>query len=258
MFTMSPPRDRIASTAARDPHITPRKLTSASIRTSSSECSQAFCVRRMPALLTQTSIGPRSAAAAATARWLAGSRTSWAIAQAPAASRPAVSCAEVSSTSVTSTSRPRAESLRAISRPMPRPAPVTTAVPTCDRLRQDGRRQGRGRMRRRVDRAGLERPDKPWHRPPAAARRSLKAGRRRVGALLRESAVAARFRARTSRASPSSSSPRSTRSASASWRSACCSDSSCGPAPRAARWGRPSSTGCASSSARWPTSRRCS
>ena len=39
-------------------------------------------VRRMPALLTQARNGPRSAAAAATARWASGSRTSSAIAQA--------------------------------------------------------------------------------------------------------------------------------------------------------------------------------
>jgi hypothetical protein len=66
----------MASIAARDPHITPSRFTSTIRRTSSSGCSHAFTVCITPALLTQTSTRPRSAAAAAAARCEPASRTS--------------------------------------------------------------------------------------------------------------------------------------------------------------------------------------
>ena len=101
---MWPPPARIASTAAREPAITPSRLASTIMRTSSSECSHTFSVRSTPALFTHTSTGPRSAAACATARCDAGSRTSCAIAHARSPIASAVACAPASSTSVTSTS----------------------------------------------------------------------------------------------------------------------------------------------------------
>ena len=49
-----------------------QRLTSTISRISSSGCSHAFWVRSTPALLTHTFSGPRSAAAAAAARWASG------------------------------------------------------------------------------------------------------------------------------------------------------------------------------------------
>src|ERR687897_2379071 len=121
------PPERMASTAAREPQITPMRFTSHSRRTSSSGCSQHFVVRITPALFTHTSSGPRSAAARAAARWASGSRTSSCMEKPPTAS--AVACAASASMSVASTVWPRPASRCAIARPKPRPAPVTTATP---------------------------------------------------------------------------------------------------------------------------------
>ena len=72
-------------------------------------------VRRIPALLTHTFSGPRSAAAAATSRWRSGSRTSCAMCHACSPSSSAVSRAASSFTSVTSRAYPR-RSAAALSR----------------------------------------------------------------------------------------------------------------------------------------------
>src|SRR4051794_37149938 len=125
---MWPPLRRIASIAAREPWIVPRRLTSTIRSTSASGCSHAFMVRATPALLTQVCSVPSSRARAATARCAAGSRASAAM---PCARSPTWAAAASTAgwaTSVISTVSPRACRRRAISRPKPRPAPVTTAT----------------------------------------------------------------------------------------------------------------------------------
>src|SRR6478735_8180108 len=118
------------SSAASVPFITPAALARSIRSRSASVCSHARPVRRTPALLTQTSSVPaRAAVARAASRQACASPTSRVEDQAPPPMSWAAASALSPSTSVTWTCSPRCASRRAISRPSPRPPPVTRAPP---------------------------------------------------------------------------------------------------------------------------------
>ncbi|AKE87927.1 hypothetical protein AAT18_00300 [Rhodococcus aetherivorans] len=143
-FTMCPPvpRSSIWSPNARHPYTTPQKLTSMT-------CSNVSCgvpvkvpITAMPALLTSTSGTPCwERTVAANRRTCSSSATSSSYACAPppyTAREPpawgsgvlsisAVSRAVSRLRSATTTIAPTSEKARAVARPMPLPAPVTTA-----------------------------------------------------------------------------------------------------------------------------------
>src|SRR5579875_1788708 len=124
------PAARIGSSAAIVPLIVPAALTSSiSVRVRSS-CSQAGPGMSTPALLTHTWSEPaRRIVREAAARQARKLRTSKAEANARSPSPAAARAARSTSRSVRCTKYPRPTSRRAISRPSPRAAPVTSAPP---------------------------------------------------------------------------------------------------------------------------------
>ena len=133
----------MASTAAREPQITPSRLASTIMRTSSSECSHAFSVRSTPALFTHTSTRPALAAACATARCDAGSRTSCAIAHARSPIASAVvlraGLVHVGHEHVVAAPRPAGSRSRGPCRAPPRlppPSPLRREVTFAERARR--------------------------------------------------------------------------------------------------------------------------
>ena len=116
-----------AASAARIPHSTPLRLTSTRTSTEDDASPTSVPSWPTPALLTQTASRPCRSASSATRTCAASSRTSCA-SPATAPTSPAVRRAAAPSTSVTTTAYPRSTSRAATARPMPRPAPVTTAL----------------------------------------------------------------------------------------------------------------------------------
>src|SRR5881409_3720722 len=111
---------------------TPFRLTAIRRSQSAGSLSTKKCSRSQPALLTRTSTGPSAPSSAATARPTASrSATSAAAAEArPPAARTsaAAASAPAPSRSRAPTARRSRASRSAMARPMPRPAPVTSAT----------------------------------------------------------------------------------------------------------------------------------
>ena len=105
----------------------PSRLTARVCRRSAGLVSMNDCILEMPALETHTSIPPCSAPTCCATRVdESGSVTSRYLAPPP--NFAAVSRAVSRSRSVATTKKPRPASSVAIARPMPDPAPVTTAI----------------------------------------------------------------------------------------------------------------------------------
>ena len=135
MVTMLPPACRSSGYASRAQCQAERRFRSRHAAQSASVAVRVVCWYGRPAFATSTSSRPnRSAVAANSARTAVASVTSVGTATAPAPSACAVSPSASASTSASTTRAPSATKRRATAAPMPRAAPVTTAVRSRSRI----------------------------------------------------------------------------------------------------------------------------
>src|SRR6266550_7878410 len=132
----------------------PLKFVSRTASQSSSLMRNTRLSRRVPALFTRMSIGPRSRSTSATAASTCSPwATSHAYPRADAPSRCAAACAPVPSRAITATFAPAVCSALAIACPMPRLPPVTSATFSHRSIfmRRSGRLEERGDVDRRAE-----------------------------------------------------------------------------------------------------------